>query len=206
MANVPHLIESGTVPAEPLALLADARARLAAAVADRRAAMHAPVVVTADADARIMVLRAADADFATLRFHTDARAPKVATIAADPRLTILAYDPGARVQLRMTGIARVEATGTTADAAWAAASPLSRRCYLAEAGPSAPMDRPGSALPPHLVGQRPSLAESESGRAVFAVIVVRVETVDWLRLDSSGGLRARFVRSGDGWVGEWIAP
>lgn len=206
MANLAHLIEPGAVPDDPLALLADARARLAVAAADRRAAMHAPVVVTADADARIMVLRAADADLAALRFHTDARAPKVATIAANPRLSILAYDPAARVQLRMTGKAHVEATGALADAAWAAASPLSRRCYLAEAGPSAAMDRPGSALPPHLVGQRPSLAESEAGRGVFAVIVVRVETLDWLRLDSTGGLRARFARSGEGWTGEWIAP
>ncbi len=202
----PQLIEPGAVPADPLALLADAGARLAAAAADRRAAMHAPVVVTADADARIMVLRAADADFAGLRFHTDARAPKVATITADPRMTILAYDPAARVQLRMTGTAHIEAKGAVADAAWTAASPLSRRCYLAETGPSAALDRPGSALPQHLVGQRPSLAESEAGRGVFAVIVVRIETLDWLRLDATGGLRAKFARTDAGWAGEWIAP
>lgn len=200
------LIDRGAVPDDPLLLLGDAAARLAAALTDRTAAMHAPVVVTADADARIMVLRAADPDLAALRFHTDRRAPKVAAIAADPRLTILAYDPAARVQLRMTGVARVEVDGPIADAAWAAASPLSRRCYLAETGPSAPLPAPGSALPAHLIGHRPGLAESEAGRAVFAVIVARIDTLDWLRLDASGGLRARFARTQQGWHGGWIAP
>lgn len=200
------LIDRGVVPDDPLLLLGDAATRLALALADRNAAMHAPVVVTADADARIMVLRAADPDLAALRFHTDRRAPKAAAIAVDPRLTILAYDPAARVQLRMSGCARVEGDGPVADGAWAVASPLSRRCYLAETGPSAPLPAPGSALPAHLSGHRPSLAESEAGRDSFAVIVARIDRLDWLRLDSHGGLRARLARTDQGWQGGWIAP
>ena len=187
-------------------LFADALARLVQAVRDRNAAMRAPVVVTGDGDARIMVLRAADADLSALRFHTDLRSPKVATIAADPRLTMLAYDPVARVQLRIGGTAQVETLGPVADAAWAAASPLSRRCYLAEAGPGAERETAGSALPPALRDHRPSLAQSEAGRDRFAVIVMRAERLDWLQLARDGGTRAEFVRKGTGWQGAWIAP
>jgi general stress protein 26 len=187
-------------------LLADAAARLTHAVRDRDAPMHTPAVVTGDGDARIMVLRAADAASLALRFHTDTRSPKVATLAADPRLTVLAYDPAARVQLRMTALAKVQATGPVADTAWAQASPLSRRVYLVEAGPGAPLDAPQSALPAQLRDRRPTLAESEAGRAHFAVIVADVIALDWLRLGRDGGVRARFVRDGDGWQGAWIAP
>jgi general stress protein 26 len=187
-------------------LFADAIARLEQAVRNRDAAMHAPVVVTGDGDARIMVLRGVDGDLAGLRFHTDRRSPKVATIIADPRLTLLAYDPVARVQLRIGGTARIETAGPVADAAWAAASPLSRRCYLAEAGPGAVLAASGSALPPEVRDHRPSLAQSEAGRAHFAVIVMRAEQLDWLQLGRDGGTRAQFERIPGGWQGAWIAP
>ncbi|HCY02993.1 MAG TPA: flavin-binding protein, partial [Erythrobacter sp.] len=62
--------------------------------------MHSPVVATADADARVMVLRAFDADSWLLRFHTDVRSPKVAVIETDSRIGVLAYDRQAKIQLR----------------------------------------------------------------------------------------------------------
>eukprot|EP01037_Dinobryon_pediforme_P003567 gene3567-3613_t len=190
------------------ALLDDARARLIGAAKDRNAAMHAPVVVTGDGDARIMVLRAADADLAALRFHTDRRSPKVAVIGADPRLTILAYDPQDRVQLRLTAQAHIEHEGPVADAAWADATPLSRRVYLVTTAPGGPRPLPGSALPEDVQHRRPTPLESEAGRPHFSVILARITAIDWLRLGSGGGLRARFVRDrdGDGWQGAWIAP
>lgn len=188
------------------ALVTDTAQRLAQAVRDRNAAMHAPVVVTGDGDARIMVLRAADPALAALRFHTDARSPKLATLAADPRLTILAYDPHDRVQLRLTGLARVEHAGPVADAAWAAASALNRRCYLAQTGPGGALDAPESALPADLRYRRPTLPETEAGRGNFAVIVALITAIDWLQLGRDGGMRAQLHRTGDTWQGAWVAP
>lgn len=189
------------------AVFADAVRRLVRASADRRSALHTPVVITGDGDARIMVLRAADAHLATLRFHTDTRAPKCAVLAADPRLSVLGYDPARRIQLRLSGRARIETRGAVADAAWAAASASSRRCYLAEAGPGAPLDAPGAALPAALRDRSPTLDETVPGRAHFAVLLFRAETLDWLRLGHDGGVRARFAREPAGeWHGQWIAP
>ncbi|MCW1986043.1 UNVERIFIED_ORG: general stress protein 26 [Sphingomonas sp. R1F5B] len=187
-------------------IIADAQARLDAAVADRHAAMHSPVVGTPDGEMRIMVLRAAAPGLAALRFHTDARSPKVATIARYGRASVLAYDPAARVQLRLAGSARIEQHGALADAAWDAAAVFSRRCYLATHGPGAPLAEAGSALPADLLGRRPTLEETEAARDVFAVLVMEPDTLDWLRLDAQGGVRARFERGEQSWVGNWVAP
>ena len=54
----------------------DVIARLTAAATDRKSPMHTPVVATADADARIMVLRDFNPDGWVLRFHPDTRSPK----------------------------------------------------------------------------------------------------------------------------------
>ena len=59
----------------------DCANRLIRAAHDRKSPMHTPVIVTADVDARVMVLRAFDAARWMLRLHTDTRAPKAQAIA-----------------------------------------------------------------------------------------------------------------------------
>ena len=54
----------------------DCANRLIRAAHDRKNPMHTPAIVTADVDARVMVLRAFDAARWILRLHTDTRAPK----------------------------------------------------------------------------------------------------------------------------------
>ncbi|MFN3423350.1 MAG: flavin-binding protein [Novosphingobium meiothermophilum] len=189
-------------------LLADAAHRLAEGARNRRHAMHTPVVGTADGDLRIMVLREAEADLACLRFHTDLRSPKAVLIGQGATVSVLAYDPVERVQLRMKGTGRIEHEGPVADAAWARAAASSRRCYLAEAGPGAELGGPGSALPEALLDRAPLLEETLPGRAHFAVLLVEVLSLDWLRLTHRGGERARFARSHAAapWEGAWVAP
>ncbi|WP_225204585.1 PNPOx family protein [Novosphingobium huizhouense] len=190
------------------ALPAEVYRQLAAAVASRRHAMHAPVVAGGDGDARVMVLRGVDPALAALRFHTDARAPKVAALGVDPRVTVLGYDPAARVQMRLKGVARIEREGDAADAAWAATSTMGRRCYLALRAPGVAAATPGASLPEALAARRPTTAETAAGRLNFAVLLVSVLTIDWLRLDSRGGTRAVLQRAEPGapWHGGWVAP
>lgn len=189
-------------------VLADAERRLAKAARDRTSAMHTPVVGTADGDLRMMVLREATADLAVLRFHTDLRSPKAALIGSGAPVSVLAYDPEARVQLRMRGIGRIECDGLVADAAWARATPSSRRCYLAETGPGGALDAAGSAIPEAFSRRNPTVDETLPGRSHFAVLLVEVRSLDWLRLDHLGGIRARFARADAGapWQGGWVAP
>ncbi len=188
------------------AIAADLWARLADAAASGRSAWHTPVVGTADGDLRVMVLRHTDPAAASLRFHTDARSPKAALIGGGAPVSLLFYDAAAKLQLRCAGIGRAASTGAAADAAWAASAPSSRRCYLAEAAPGTISVAPTSGLPAAAEGRVPTLAESEAGRANFAVITVELTRIDWLHLAHNGHRRALFERCGDGWVGRWVVP
>lgn len=179
--------------------------RLARAARDRKCALHAPVVISAPADARVMVLRAFDQAGAVLRFHTDARAPKVAAIADDPRMGVLFYDKSAKVQIRVRGTGRIEAAGPVADEAWLASTNFARRCYLGE-GPGGVSQGPTSGLPAEFEGVEPDEEQLIPARENFAVLLIDVAEVDWLYLAHTGHVRAQFTRTGENWEGRWVTP
>lgn len=187
------------------AIRADIDRRLAQAVRDRRCAAHTPVVATADADARIMVLRAFDAGAMTLRFHTDARAPKARVIGSGASVGVLFYEREEKLQIRARGTGRIVCAGPEVDAAWAGSTGLSRRCYLGE-GPGKEADGPCSGLPPEFEGVEPDEAELVPARANFALLLVTLDELDWFTLAHTGHRRARFKREGEGWGGHWVTP
>jgi pyridoxamine 5'-phosphate oxidase len=180
--------------------------RLVRGKADRKSPLHTPVVGTADGDLRVMVLRHVDRTAAALRFHTDLRSPKTGAIAAVPRVSLLFYDPGAKIQLRCSGDGQIGSTDAVTDAAWAASSAASRRCYLAPVAPSSGTAAPTSGLPPEYDSRLPSVAESEAGRANFATLTIILDRIDWLYLAHDGHRRALFERSGDQWSAGWLIP
>lgn len=189
---------------------ADLAQRLAKAASDRRSAMHVPAVITSDVDARGMVLRTFDEEGWTLRFHTDARAPKVAAIEADPRMAVLFYDKGEKVQIRVRGIGEILREGPLVDAAWEASDNFARRCYLGE-GPGAPSDKPTTGLPSAFEGVEPNDEEIVPARPNFAVLRITLNELDWFYLAHTGHHRARFKRQSAGgapgdWQGCWVAP
>ena len=189
-------------------VLFDVAERLGQAARSRKAAMHTPVVGTADGDLRIMVLRACDAELTQLRFHTDARSPKVALLRDQPEISLLAYDPAERIQIRARGLARVEQYGPVADAAWVTATTFARRCYLTASAPGAFAAEPWSGLPPEIEGVNPTEEQLLSARANFAVVLVTLMELDWLYLAHNGHRRARFSRgdAGQPWQGTWVVP
>jgi hypothetical protein len=176
--------------------------------ADRRSPLHTPVVASVGADgapeARVMVLRKAERAAGLLRFHTDARSPKVASLRGRP-VAVLGYHPGEAVQLRLTGRAEVVSEGPEVDAIWGQATEFARRCYMVEAAPGTPLPTPGSGLPAGVEGRKPEAAELVPARANFAIVKVGVTRIDWLHLAQSGHRRAVFD-AGDGWHGGWVVP
>ena len=189
-----------------IAIEAELWARLARGKADRKSPWHTPVVGTADGDLRIMVLRHVDRAAATLRFHTDVRSPKVTAIGDAGRVAVLFYDPAAKLQLRCSGLAQIRTNDASTDAAWAASTAASRRCYLAPIAPSRRADTPTSGLPSVFEDRLPTLVESEAGRANFATLTVMLDRIDWLYLAHDGHRRALFERSGDQWSAGWLIP
>jgi pyridoxamine 5'-phosphate oxidase len=191
-------------------ILSDIWTRWGRGAADRRSTFHTPVIGSVSAshmpDQRVMVLRKADRGTATLRFHTDIRSTKACQIEAQNMVSVLGYDPGAKVQLRANGRAALIQSGPLADAAWAATSPSGRRSYMTTLPPGTASDSATSGLPVAFEQAVPTLSESEVGRANFAIVVVTLDRLEWLHLASTGHRRAAFKRKDKVWAGEWLIP
>ncbi len=155
------------------ATLAEAWRCLRTGAASRRSAFHHPTVATIGRDgfprARTMILRAADPEARRLRFHTDLRGEKVAELGASPRIAVHAYDPGHKLQVRLTGFGHIHHGDDIAREAWrrfAAHEPgLLWRCAAARATLS---DGGAFTLP------EPHSPELAAGEANFAVLIVQV--------------------------------
>lgn len=179
---------------------------------DRHSPLHTPAVATITAagtpSQRIMVLRESFPASRRLRFNTDSRASKVADIGLGGAVSVLGYHPDAKVQLRLAGTAVVQSAGSEADAAWAQASLYGQRCYLVEPAPGQAVDAPTSGLEPALEGVKPTPEQVAPARAHFAVLLVEVQTIEWLYLAHDGHRRSIFDWDPDRnrWDGRWLVP
>ena len=178
--------------------------RLADGVGHRHSPFHTPSLATVDAAGRprlrTVVLRAAEAEAGTLRFHCDRRSDKAREIAENGLAALHVYDGRAKLQLRVEGRARLHHDDALADAAWAAALTMSRVCYGVEPAP-------GTAL---ATGDAYAMPDEDPdariGRENFCAVVFTAERLDLLFLDRRGHRRAVFCREGAGWAGTWVAP
>jgi hypothetical protein len=185
---------------------AEAWARLVRGAADRRSALHTVQVATGGPEGprvRTVVLRGADPQARSLRFHTDQRSGKVAALTAEPRVEVCGYDPRAKIQLRLRGLATLHRDDALADAAWAATGAGSRLCYRAPLGPGTALDTPGLADPSDAL-RHP--ADPELGRSAFTAVTVSVAEIEWLYLAARGHRRAVFLWQDGVWRGQWLAP
>ena len=181
------------------------------AATDRRSPMHTPVLantgIDGTASARTTVLRHVDRQNRRLRIHTDMRSPKVEQLAQRPQCQVVAYHPGHKVQLRMGGNAKIHNADSAARDFWSQTSLSSRRCYLAEHPPGTPSPVPTSALPDVVSGRVPDESESEPGFGQFAVLLITIDSLEWLYLAARGHRRARFSWTADnGLKSKWLTP
>lgn len=178
---------------------AAAFALLARGVADRRSPLHTPTLASIGLDgaprARTLVLRGFDAGTRTLRLHSDRRSDKFAELARDPRGTLHGYDAAARIQLRLEGTATLHTEDAVAEAGWQDSRSFSRMCYAIEPAPGSAI-----ATPP------PEPRDDMSGRINFAVILLRVQRLEWLWLAAGGHRRARLDWSDGEECATWLVP
>jgi len=180
--------------------MAEAFLLLSRGVADRRHTFHTPMLARIGLDgapqARTVVLRGFDASTRTLRFHTDARSPKVAEFAGEPRATLHLYDSSAQVQLRLSGRVTVHDSDDVAEAAWSASRPMSRVIYAITPGPGTPIAAPPAAP-----------LDAMNGQANFRVLHLVVSRLEWLWLAAAGHQRAAFAWGESGASSAtWLVP
>ena len=181
--------------------LAEAQRLLARGVADRRSPFHTPTLATitpaGEPSLRTVVLRGFDAEARRLRVHTDQRSAKYAELLAHPRAALHGYDAAAQVQIRLGGRIALHTTDAEAEAAWAGSHPGSRLCYAVAPGPGTPVAAPPAA----------PRALDAAARGHFAVLILHIESLEWLWLAAAGHRRARFTWDAAGArTASWLVP
>ena len=151
-----------------------------------------PVLATAGPDgaaARVVVLRSYRWPQATM--YTDSRTPKVEAVEADPRVSLVFYDPDSRVQMRLQGKAEVITSGREWEEALSSVSEGARADYFAERPPGATLEKPED------------LELDLTGGGHFALIKIELFKLEWLKLRREGHLRAFFQGPEEG---RWLVP
>jgi pyridoxamine 5'-phosphate oxidase len=187
------------------ASLAQAWAKLARGVADRRSRFRTPALATIGLDGapqvRTVVLRGCDAAARTLRFQSDRRSSKFSELKRMPATALHFYDPEEKLQLRVAGRADVYTDEDIARAAWASSQVMSRAGYTQGPAPGVPLDYP-TAIP-----QLAGVPDGDmTGFDNFAVVVIIVQSIEWLYLGSQGHRRARFTWNEGRLRATWLAP
>jgi pyridoxine/pyridoxamine 5'-phosphate oxidase len=156
---------------------------------------------------RTVVVREVNPLEKTIICYSDKRASKIQEIEINPSVSFLFWDSERKIQLRLSGTATIHTTSELTNQHWAQTSPSNRRSYLAIPAPGSSQSEPTSGLPDGLDTREPTQDESEQGRSNFAVIVSRIQQLDWLHLAKSGHRRAIFqYEAGELVDASWIIP
>tara|TARA_R110002111_G_scaffold107056_2_gene165443 strand:+ start:6744 stop:7355 length:612 start_codon:yes stop_codon:yes gene_type:complete len=151
---------------------------------------------------RTVILRDVQTEERELVCYTDQRSDKICELKDSPWMEWLTYDPITRVQIRLRGSATVHIQDECAEQHWQDSSPEHRRGYITVSPPGAKADSAVPNLPDYLFDRLPNDEEAQLGYENFAVIVCRIEHLDWLQLRRNGHLAAQF-RWTDKWEGHW---
>lgn len=174
--------------------------------ADRRSPFHTPSIASVDTNGcpqvRTVVLRGADQDTATLRFHTDVRSRKIPELRAQPCVSVHVYDKKAKIQLRLTGHATAHTDGPVKEEAWAASREMSRECYRLNKAPGTFVGDANDWMIP----QDP--AHEDVGKDNFVAVSIKLSALEWLYLARGGHRRAYFEIAPDGGIvsSAWMVP
>lgn len=138
--------------------------------------------------ARMVVLRAANRDAASLTFYTHAGSAKVTELKAQPKGEVLLWDAATQFQARLSVTV---ACAAGPEATWESLSKGARLNYV-------PSIKPGGAIDAPFV---PETAGSEA----FVVLQAQITSADILDLSELPHKRAMFDAH-SAFTGQWVAP
>jgi pyridoxamine 5'-phosphate oxidase len=151
---------------------------------------------------RTVILREADIANHTIYFYTDIRSAKVADLRLNDNISWLFYDAEEKVQVRLSGHAKIHHQDEVTKQCWQKVSPAGRSSYSAMPGPSTIVDMPTDGLT-HL---NDAGENADIGFENFAVVHTKITRLEWLHLNSDGHRRAAFNLVNGKWQGNWLIP
>jgi pyridoxamine 5'-phosphate oxidase len=202
MALTPLSSQAMPASGELAGLVADTWTRIAGGLDGRWPPWGLPMLATQSRNgpsARVLALRSAQPATRTFVFHCDARSDKVREIEADPRVSVVFWDPADGIEARFFGGAVVHKQEDVTHAAWQGVSRLRRLASRTEGPPGAALEAAArlDALPQ---------ASYTDGYQNFAVIHVEVTKLDWLWVGADDLRRASFAWKKTSWQGAWTVP
>lgn len=155
---------------------------------------------------RTVVLRKVQPSGKQLAFYTDIRSDKIKDLATNQSISWLFYSKTHRLQLRLLGSATIHTNDDITETAWLHTTASSRKCYLAHPGPGTVSIQATSGLPDFMTNRDPTEEESKPGKINFAVIITKVESMEWLWLNYKCHRRAIFEYDNTHYKAQWLIP
>ena len=154
-------------------------------------------------DSRTVILRDFDEHKPAIWFHSDIRSKKILHLGENENVSALFYDKSRKVQLRINGIADIEDDIEHNKKIWDSMRPESKLCYM---GPYAPSQKINQFEPNTLKRSAHDLDKEDEhlGLSRFCRIRIKIEKLDWLKLDYKGHQRLEF-KFGKKIKTQWIA-
>jgi len=178
-------------------------------LANRNDSFHIPVFMCGEQnklDGRIVVLRGLDKIEKKIWFHTDIRSNKIIFLKNNSICSFLFYDKIEKVQLRISGNAKINYQNELAERSWKKTAHMSRQCYLGNKTPGSDSLEPTSGLSSDVDNFNFTIKDSEIGYKNFCVIEVFVESIEWLYLAAKGHRRAFFKLKENAIHKKWLVP
>ena len=178
-------------------------------LAKRDSSFHLPVFINGNQniiDGRIVVLRGISEIERKIWFHSDIRSKKVKIIKSNSQANLLFYDKSEKIQLRVSGVAKINYKNEVAEKSWKKTAHMSRQCYLGEFSPGSNASKPTSGLSQMIDDSKYSIEESEIGFKNFCVIETHIKSIEWLYLAAKGHRRAYFNLDKKEIEKKWLIP
>ena len=176
---------------------------------NRNLPFHIPVFICdnkSKSDGRIVVLRGVDEKEKKIWFHSDIRSNKIKILKSNPKGTLLFYDKSEKIQLRISGSAKINYQNNISKKSWKKTAHMSRQCYLGDKAPGSDASEPTSGLTNDVDNLKYSKEESEIGYKNFCVIEIFVKSIEWLYLAAKGHRRAYFTLKNNSLEKKWLIP
>lgn len=171
-----------------------------------RHAFHTPMLASMSGDApkvRTVVLRKTITTERQLWFYTDVRSPKVEDFRLNSKVSVAFWDARKSVQLRTRGTITIHHQDERSRDVWQTIPPRNRKDYATSSPPGTFIESPEHTFPiPADLTQSNTATYYDN----FALLVLTVEAIDYLKLSRTGHIRAQFTWNGKDWDKTFLIP